>query len=196
MVGSGVPVDPLPGPEPDHNLVSLAAEAAAGDRAAFTGLVQATQRDVMRFLGSIAPWREVEDLTQETFLRAFRALPAFAGRSTVRTWLFAIAKRVAVDAVRHAASRPRLIAVPDWRSVAEGGSVRFEEEHALHDLVAGLSPERREAFVITQVVGLSYAEAAEICGCPIGTIRSRVARAREDLVTAMQEARLGRRDVI
>jgi RNA polymerase sigma-70 factor, ECF subfamily len=48
-------------------------------------------------------------------------------------------------------------------------------------------PERREAFVLTQVAGLSYAEAAEICGCPVGTIRSRVARAREDLVVAHRD---------
>jgi RNA polymerase sigma-70 factor (ECF subfamily) len=78
----------------------------------------------------------------------------------------------------------------------ETGWVRFEEEHALHDLVAGLRPERREAFVITQIAGLSYADAAEICGCPVGTIRSRVARAREDLVVAMHEARAGRRGAV
>jgi RNA polymerase sigma-70 factor (ECF subfamily) len=52
-------------------------------------------------------------------------------------------------------------------------------------LVAALEPERREAFVLTQVVGLSYAEAAEVCACPVGTIRSRVARARADLVAAL-----------
>jgi RNA polymerase sigma-70 factor, ECF subfamily len=181
---------------PDQDLVVLAAHAAAGDRTAFAALVRSTQRDVMRFLGSLADRREVEDLTQETFLRAFRALPRFAGRSTVRTWLFAIAKRVAADAVRHASSRPRLITVSDWHSMPETGWVRFEEEHALHDLVAGLRPERREAFVITQIAGLSYADAAEICGCPVGTIRSRVARAREDLVVAMHEARAGRRGAV
>ncbi len=52
-------------------------------------------------------------------------------------------------------------------------------------LVAGLEPERREAFVLTQVVGLSYAEAADVCSCPVGTIRSRVARARADLVDGL-----------
>jgi RNA polymerase sigma-70 factor (ECF subfamily) len=52
-------------------------------------------------------------------------------------------------------------------------------------LIAGLEPERREAFVLTQVVGLSYAEAADVCSCPVGTIRSRVARARADLVDAL-----------
>jgi RNA polymerase sigma factor (sigma-70 family) len=58
---------------------------------------------------------------------------------------------------------------------------------ALNDLVRGLPEERREAVVLTQVTGLSYAEAAEICGCPAGTIRSRVARAREDLLVAYRD---------
>ncbi|WP_306210344.1 sigma-70 family RNA polymerase sigma factor [Actinoplanes sp. RD1] len=174
---------------PEDDLHALAAAAAGGDRAAFTALVRATQRDVMRFLGSLAHRRDVEDLTQETFLRAFRALPGFAGRSTVRTWLFAIAKRVAADAVRQASSRPRLVTLGDWHGVAERGTIRFEEEHALRDLLGGLTAERREAFVLTQVAGLSYAEAAEICGCPVGTIRSRVARARDDLAAALASSR-------
>jgi RNA polymerase sigma-70 factor (ECF subfamily) len=55
----------------------------------------------------------------------------------------------------------------------------------MRTLVAALEPERREAFVLTQVVGLSYAEAADVCSCPVGTIRSRVARARADLVSAL-----------
>lgn len=176
----------------DDELAALAAAAGRGDQAAFTLLVQTTQRDVTRFLGTLAQRREVEDLTQETFLRAFRALPAFAGRSTVRTWLFAIAKRVAADALRRASRRPYIVATSDWQSAADVTAVRFEEEHALQDLIAGLAPERREAFVITQIAGLSYAEAAEICGCPVGTIRSRVARAREDLVAAMDGLRTAR----
>ena len=61
---------------------------------------------------------------------------------------------------------------------------------AAANLLARLSPERREAFVLTQVLGLSYAEAAEVCGCPVGTIRSRVARARMDLMGRLEN--LGR----
>ena len=78
----------------------------------------------------------------------------------------------------------------DWQSAADAAaprSSRSEEQHALQDLVAGLDPQRRDAFVVTQLIGLSYAEAAEVCGCPVGTIRSRVARARDDLVAAMRE---------
>jgi RNA polymerase sigma-70 factor (ECF subfamily) len=57
----------------------------------------------------------------------------------------------------------------------------------LRHLLDTLAPDRREAFIATQVLGLSYAEAAEVCGCPVGTIRSRVARAREDLVTTYRQ---------
>lgn len=59
---------------------------------------------------------------------------------------------------------------------------------ALRDLLRGLDPHRREAFALTQVIGVSYGEAAEICQCPVGTIRSRASRAREDLVTALRDA--------
>ena len=178
---------------PEQDLTVLAFAAARGDRDALTDLIRATQRDVQRFLAPLTDAADVEDLAQETFLRAVRALPEFAGRSSVRTWLFAIARRVAADDVRRATRRPRVAALADWQSSAEsadaGAHPRFDEQHALHDLLAGLAPERREAFVITQVSGLSYAEAAEVCGCPVGTIRSRVARAREDLVEAMRDGR-------
>ncbi|WP_127507286.1 sigma-70 family RNA polymerase sigma factor [Actinoplanes solisilvae] len=177
-------------PVPDA-LAPLALAAGRGDRDALTELIRATQHDVVRFLGTLAPATEVEDLAQETYLRAVRALPEFAGRSTVRTWLFSIARRAAADHVRRAVRRPRSATVPDWESSAERadphGRPRFEEQHALIELVRGLAEERREAFVLTQVAGLSYAEAAEICGCPVGTIRSRVARAREDLVVALRD---------
>jgi hypothetical protein len=66
---------------------------------------------------------------------------------------------------------------------------RFEEHVVLRRLLDDLSVERRLAFVVTQVLGLSYEEAAQVCGCPIGTVRSRVSRAREDLVAALREHR-------
>ncbi len=176
----------------EHDLTALAYAAARGDRDALTSLIRATQRDLMRFLAPLSSGGDVEDLAQETYLRAVQALPDFAGRSSVRTWLFAIGRRVAADAVRRATRRPRTAALPDWQPTAgavSSGHARFEEQHALHDLLAGLTPERREAFVVTQLTGLSYAEAAEVCGCPVGTIRSRVARAREDLVAALRDSR-------
>jgi RNA polymerase sigma-70 factor (ECF subfamily) len=170
----------------------VALAAGRGDRDALTELIRRTQHDVVRFLSSLISPAEAEDLAQETYLRAVRALPRFGGRSTVRTWLFSIARRVAADHVRYLTRRPRKASVPDWQSSADladpRGRSRFEEHHALAELIRGLPDERREAFLLTQIAGLAYMEAAEVCGCPVGTIRSRVARAREDLVAALQRA--------
>src|SRR5690606_8450930 len=93
--------------------------AKAGDRAAAAAFIRATQHQVHRFLAHLVDAREADDLTQETFLRAMRSLPRFGGRSTARTWLFSIARRVAVDHVRAATSRPRTAGVSDWEPVAD-----------------------------------------------------------------------------
>ena len=173
----------------------LAEAAAAGDRQALAGLIRATQRDIWRFVASQAGTGDADDLTQETYLRAIGALPRFEGRSSVRTWLVVIARRVVVDHHRHRSARPRSADVPDWGVPAERahyGRTRqapgFEDMTEIGLLLAALAPDRREAIVLTQVIGLSYAEAAQICQCPVGTIRSRVARAREDLTLALERA--------
>jgi RNA polymerase sigma-70 factor (ECF subfamily) len=175
--------------EPTSAQISAWATAAgAGDRDALAAFVRATQRDVHRFVAHLSSAREADDLAQETYLRALRALPGFAGRSSARTWLLSIARHTAADAVRAAVRRPRTTGVEDWEALgARGGLVRtaVDEGVLLRALIAELDPDRREAFVLTQVLDLSYAEAADVCDCPIGTIRSRVARAREDLVEAM-----------
>ncbi len=173
----------------DVQTTQLALAAGAGDRAALAAFIRITQRDVHRFVAPLCARDEAEDLTQETYLRALRALPGFAGRSSARTWLLSIARRVAADQVRRTMARPRTTAVGDWDTVAAESSTHrrsgFDEGVLLRELVAGLEPDRRDAFVLTQVLGLGYAAAAEVCGCPVGTIRSRVARAREDLIRAM-----------
>ncbi len=141
---------------------------------------------------------EADDLTQEIYLRAMRALPAFDARSTARTWLLAIARRACADHIRYVVAPPpagrarRLAAGRRGRVGPRPRRAGFETGFALTELIRALDPERREAFVATQIAGLSYAEAAEVCGCPVGTIRSRVARARDDLVAAMAD-RDGRR---
>ncbi len=174
----------------DAQVTAWALAAGRGDRAAATSLVRATQDQVRRFLGALVSPAEADDLAQETYLRATRSLPSFAGRSSARTWLLSIARRVAVDHVRAATSRPRTVPMSDSYDVADTHRSGFDRQVALERLVAALPPDRREAFVATQVLGLSYAEAAQVCGCPVGTIRSRVARAREDLVAAI-DARPG-----
>lgn len=176
----------------DDEITRWALAARTGDRAAAAAFIRATQRDVHRFVAHLAGHAEAEDLTQETYLRAMRSLPRFAGRSSAKTWLFAIARRVAVDHVRTLVRRPRVADLEDWQSTADAVLARepagFEDGVLLWQTLASLPLDRREAFVATQVAGLSYAEAAQVCGCPIGTIRSRVARAREDLVAAVQSA--------
>ena len=173
----------------DARTTDLALAAGGGDRIAVAAFVRATQRDVYHFLTHLGDHGQAENLTHETYLRALRALPGFAGRSSARTWLLSIARRVAADQVRRTVPWPRTTAVEAWDTVAtESPNHRqsgFDEGVLLRELVAGLEPDRRDAFVLTQMLGLNYAAAAEVCGYPPGTIRSRVARAREDLVRAV-----------
>jgi RNA polymerase sigma-70 factor (ECF subfamily) len=170
------------------DLARLAADAADGDPLAAAALVRATQTDVWRLCLALGDRDNAEDLTQETYLRAFAALDRFEGRSSVRTWLLSIARRVCADAVR-SRRRRRLTLLPgdaDLESLAgDDGTDRVAERSAVTDLLGRLDADRREAFVLTQLVGLPYADAADVAGCPVGTIRSRVARARADLVAAL-----------
>ena len=173
----------------DEHLTSLALAARDGNRAAANEFVSATQRDVIRFVGHLAGSVEADDLAQDTFLRAMKALPTFEGRSSARTWLLSIARHTVLDHLRASSRRPRLAALPDWAAIADAAQIghghQFDEQVLLEQLIAGLDPDRREAFVTTQILGLSYADAAEVIGCPVGTIRSRVARARDDLAAAL-----------
>jgi RNA polymerase sigma-70 factor (ECF subfamily) len=164
-------------------LTSLARAAGRGDRAALARLVRETQRDVWRLCAYLVDPVAADDLAQDTYLRAIPALRKFRGDAPVRAWLLAIARRACAAEIS-ARSRDRrlavrLAAVPDaglGQPPAGPGT-----QAAADELVAALEPGRRAAFVLTQLLGCSYAEAAAICGCPVGTIRSRVARAREDL---------------
>ncbi|MFB6838707.1 sigma-70 family RNA polymerase sigma factor [Streptomyces sp. NPDC056361] len=169
----------------------LALAARDGDPAKADLFVRALQRDVWRYVAYLSADRQAaDDLTQEVFLRAIAALPRFQGRSSARTWLLSIARRTVVDSLRHAAARPRLSDRHDWQAEAEHtqplGLPGFEDGVALAELVSSIPPERRDAFVLTQLLGLPYAEAARAIGCPIGTVRSRVARARTSLASLLR----------
>lgn len=172
----------------DDELTALALSAGRGDAAALERFIRATHRDVWRLVAYLngAPGA-ADDLTQETFLRAIAALPRFAGRSSAKTWLLSIARRVVVDQIRYNQSRPRTNQGVDVDALLESQRpVRsFEHMVEVRLLLDGLDADRRHALLLTQILGLSYAEAAEVCGCPVGTIRSRVARAREDLIRAV-----------
>ncbi|GIH23640.1 RNA polymerase sigma factor [Acrocarpospora phusangensis] len=171
----------------DDRLTGLALTAREGRPADLDAFARAAYPDVRRFLVHLTDRETADDLTQETFLRMLASLPGFAGRSSARTWLLSIARRVVVDRFRAAAARPRIADLPDWQATAERRQRRDvpgpEDWVALADLLAHVPYERREAFVLTQVLGVPYAEAARMLGCPIGTVRSRVARARTQLIS-------------
>ncbi|WP_040477578.1 sigma factor [Longispora albida] len=158
--------------------------ARDGDPVAQAALVRETQAEVWRLCAALTGTGTADDLTQETYLRAFRALPKFEARSTVRTWLLGIARRACADHIRVVVRQRRA----DGAFEAAGHQPDPVGGISGRDLLARLPAERRTAFVLTQVLGLSYAEAAEIESVPIGTIRSRVARARADLVDAVSAA--------
>lgn len=171
----------------DARLTELALAAKAGDRRALERFIAGTQRDVWRFIAHLCSVRQADDLAQETYLRALKSIRRFAGRSSARTWLLSIARRVVVDQIRHERARPRTAAWADWADTAEGeqataSAVGFEDVVELNLMLESLDDNRREALLLTQVLGLSYEETAEVCGCAIGTVRSRVARARDELL--------------
>ncbi|SNR72397.1 sigma-70 family RNA polymerase sigma factor [Blastococcus mobilis] len=170
------------------DLARTAADAAGGDPLAAAALVRATQSDVWRLCAALGDRDSADDLTQETYLRAFGALHRFEHRSSVRTWLLSIARRVCADALR-SRRRRRMTLVRDDADLESlsrpRGADPVAEGATVVDLLARLDVDRREAFVLTQLLGLPYAEAAEVAGCPVGTIRSRVARARADLVASL-----------
>ncbi|HEY0168179.1 MAG TPA: sigma-70 family RNA polymerase sigma factor [Jatrophihabitans sp.] len=174
----------MPPPEQDLDAITLSAlRARAGDSEAATAFVRACQGDVWRLCAHLGSPRDAEDLTQETFARAFSSLHRFAGRSSARTWLLSIARRVCADAIR--TRRP---CTPVAELEPPGRGADPAETVSLRMLLDSLDPPFREAFTLTQVLGLSYAEAAEVVGCPVGTIRSRVARARDALVAGLGES--------
>ncbi|MFD5812753.1 sigma-70 family RNA polymerase sigma factor [Streptomyces sp. NPDC127038] len=182
----------------DESATAWALAARAGDPAAVERFVRALHRDVVRYVAHLsADPQAAEDLAQDTFLRALGSLHRFEGRSSARTWLLSIARRAVIDSLRYAAVRPRSAGAADWRTAVERaqplGLPGFDDGVALRELLDVLPAERREAFVLTQLMGLPYADAAQVSGCPVGTVRSRVARARATLLVLLAEAETGGR---
>jgi RNA polymerase sigma-70 factor, ECF subfamily len=169
----------------------LALLARAGDADAFAQLVLASQLDLRRFCGHMTDHQRADDLAQEIYLRIWSRLSTWTAEVPVRAWMLGIARHVIADDVRRTARRRRLAPVEPFDLRSEPEPIR-ERDHGhrpdqvvdvivLRDLLGALDDDQRSAMVLTQVLGCSYAEAAEICGVAIGTIRSRVARARAEL---------------
>lgn len=168
-------------------LTRLLRAAQGGDRLALASFIRGSQAEVGRLCAYLVDRQAADDLTQEVYLRAWTALPGWRGEASARTWLLAIARRTCAQAIRR--RRPPIPPVEldadDHRALADS-----EEAVLLNQLIAGLDPQRRAAFALTQLLGLTYAEAAQVCGCPVGTIRSRVARARADLTNQLRDSGL------
>lgn len=174
---------------PADDLRPLLEAAREGDDVALATLVRRTQPVVWRLCAAMGAPEDPADLAQETYTRMLRAMHSYRGDAPVQVWLLSIARRVCADAVRRLQRHRRLVdRITRSRPTELSQPAR---DGSLVDLVARLAPERREVFVLTQQVGLSYEETAALLECPVGTVRSRLARARTDLQRAVTEAETG-----
>lgn len=177
--------------EADQQLVE---RAQAGEKQAFDVLVGKYRRKLERLLSRlIRDAAEVEDVTQEVFIKAYRALPSFRGESAFYTWLYRIGVNTAKN---HLVSKGRRAPTSTDYDAEEAET--FEDATHLRDVntpesllmskqigatvnaaMEALPEELRSAIVLREIEGLSYEEIARIMNCPIGTVRSRIFRARE-----------------
>lgn len=175
-----------------------------GDKQAYALLVDKYQRRVERLVARmVRDTGEIDDITQEAFIKAYRALPQFRGDSAFYTWLYRIAVNTAKNYLFARNHRPRPMA--DSVVLNEDGSETFADEANLIDIntpesilmskqvaqtvnrvVDGLQEELRVAITLREIEGLSYEEIAQAMQCPIGTVRSRIFRAREAIAERLR----------
>ena len=162
-------------------LTVLALRSKGGSRAALEHFIAVTRPDVVRLCGLLGHPADPEDLAQETFERAIGSIHRYRADAPAKAWLFSIARRVCADSARRMARRRRLDERIDAVKLCE--PVHHDQSWLeVAEILGSLDPDRRDAFVLTQFFGMSYDEAAHTLGCPVGTIRSRVARARSQLL--------------
>ena len=168
--------------DPDPRIVQ---RARRGDLLAFEELVREFQADAFRFAWHLTRDRQLaEDVTQETFLRVFRFLHGFRGDRRFGSWLFSIVRNCAIDALRLQRRQPLpLDETMPIRSVTDAAA-RVELDAALR----AVSSDHRETFLLVEVFGLSYQECADVLGVAVGTVKSRMFRARQALTEAIAEA--------
>jgi RNA polymerase sigma-70 factor (ECF subfamily) len=177
----------------DPNDLQLVQRVQAGDRSAFDLLVRRYQYRIAALVRRyIRDEAEAEDVVQEAFIRAWRALPHFRGDAQFYTWLYRIAVNTAKNHLVSLGRRPATDDIDDEELTAvreaerlhdvatpEHEALRSEMESLVLAAVDGLAPELREALTLREVEGLSYEDIAERMQCPIGTVRSRIFRARD-----------------
>jgi RNA polymerase sigma-70 factor (ECF subfamily) len=182
----------------------LVDRAKRGDKRAFEMLVVKYQRRIERLIGRMVRDPDlVQDVAQETFIRAYRALPQFRGDSAFYTWLYRIAVNTAKKALVDIKRDP-LVPEASLMSGEEGEETsRVENEltdgatpesllaskeiaAAVNAAIAALSEDLRQAITLREIEGLSYEDIAEVMNCPIGTVRSRIFRAREAIAARLR----------
>lgn len=179
---------------------ALVERVQRGDSTAFDALVRKYQHRVIGLVGRyVRDWSECQDVAQEVFMRAYRALGNFRGDAQFSTWLHRIAVNTAKNHLVAQNRRPPTDDIdvmdaeqfdPSFRlrdtDTPEHELLRQEIERTVMDAVNRLPQELREAITLREVEGLSYDEIAERMGCPIGTVRSRIFRAREAIDTQLR----------
>lgn len=171
-----------------------------GEAAAFDLLVRKYQNRVAAVISRyVRDWSEVQDVAQDTFIRAYRAIAGFRGDAQFSTWLHRIAVNTAKNHLAAHGRRPpgEDIEIEDAEQFESGLRLRDNDtperelmrqqlEHAVLSAVEALPPELRDAITFREVEGMSYDEIALRMGCPIGTVRSRIFRAREVIDARMR----------
>ena len=172
-----------------------------GDKKAFELLVSKYQRKLMRLVSRLVrDQAEAEDVVQEAFIKADRALPQFRGDSAFYTWLYRIGVNTAKNHLMALGRRPKAmneVELEDIENFDDAGDLRSYEtpESAMmtkeiaatvNDTIEHLPEELRSAITLREMDGLSYEEIAEIMDCPIGTVRSRIFRARESIAEKLK----------
>ena len=193
-----------PPPAPADSDALLVERAAAGDTRAYELLVIKYQRRIERLIGRLV--RDVDlvpDIAQETFLRAWRALPQFRGEAQFYTWLYRIAVNTAKKSLLELKRDPVLTESALHTSDDDDETSRRENElisestpeselaareiaAAVNAAVEALPEDLRQAITLREIEGLSYEEIAEMMNCPIGTVRSRIFRAREAIAARLR----------
>jgi RNA polymerase sigma-70 factor (ECF subfamily) len=180
---------------------ALVERAQSGDKAAFGMLVEKYQRKLGRLLSRmIRDQAEVEDVVQESFIKAYRALPNFRGDSAFYTWLYRIGINTAKNYLVSMGRRPQTlkeVEIEDVENFEDGDELRSmdtpetammtkEIAQTVNDTVGALPEELRTAITLREIEGLSYEEIATLMACPIGTVRSRIFRARETIAQKLR----------
>jgi len=179
----------------------LVARAQQGDKQAFNLLVEKYQRKLSRLLSRfIRDQAEVEDVTQEAFIKAYRALPAFRGDSAFYTWLYRIGINTAKNylmAMGRRAPTSTEVEAEDAEGFEEGEQLRDintpesvllsnEIAETVNSTIEQLPEELRRAIQMRELEGMSYEDIAQAMDCPIGTVRSRIFRAREAIAEKLR----------